>query len=98
MPPVPSAARPPAPLAHERRGTGEPLVLLHPLGADRRVWEPVLPLLGERDVVAVDLPGFGASPPLDVTPTPQALAAAVGRFIAALGLERPHVAGNSLGA
>ena len=44
-------------------------------------------------MVAVDLPGFGASPPLDGTPTVEALAAAV----EALGLERPHVAGNSLG-
>ena len=36
------------------------LVLLHPLGADRHVWEPVLErLAAERDVIAVDLPGFG---------------------------------------
>jgi pimeloyl-ACP methyl ester carboxylesterase len=46
------------------------LVLLHPLGADRRVWDPVLPLL-DRDVMAVDLPGFGDAPALpgeSVTP------------------------------
>jgi pimeloyl-ACP methyl ester carboxylesterase len=52
-------------LAYERCGSGPPLVLLHPLGADRRVWDPVLDRLArERDVIAVDLPGFGGSPPL----------------------------------
>ena len=52
------------------------LVLLHPLGADHHVWDPVLPLLGE-DVVAVDMPGFGDAPPLpgeSVTPFELAMA------------------------
>lgn len=52
------------------------LVLLHPLGADHRVWDPVLPLLGD-DVVAVDMPGFGDAPPLpgeSVTPFELAVA------------------------
>jgi pimeloyl-ACP methyl ester carboxylesterase len=85
-------------LAHDRLGSGEPLVLLHPLGADRRVWEPVLGgLAAHRDVLAVDLPGFGASPVLESTPTPSALARCVAAFLAGLGVERAHVAGNSLG-
>ncbi len=64
-------------------------------------WEPVLELLAEeRDVIAVDMPGFGLSDPL-----PEGVphgAAQMGRTISAhlasLGVERPHVAGNSLGA
>ena len=87
-------------LAYERRGSGPPLVLLHPLGADRRVWAPVLAALArEREVLALDLPGFGASPPLDggVAPTPEGIARAVADVLGAIGLERPHVAGNSLG-
>jgi pimeloyl-ACP methyl ester carboxylesterase len=86
-------------LAYDRTGRGSALVLLHALGADRRVWDPVVEHLSElRDVVAVDLPGFGESPPLDGTvPTPRALAGAVAEQLASLGLERPHVAGNSLG-
>ncbi|MEA2390475.1 MAG: hypothetical protein QOK31_584 [Solirubrobacteraceae bacterium] len=87
-------------LAFDRVGAGAPLLLLHPLGADRHVWAPVLDrLAAERDVVAVDLPGFGASPPLPrgATATPEALAAAVAGLAAELGLDRPHVAGNSLG-
>jgi pimeloyl-ACP methyl ester carboxylesterase len=86
-------------LAHDRRGAGPPLVLLHPLGADRGVWAPVLDrLAAERDVIAPDLPGFGASKALAGEPTPARLAEAVGAFVAEdLGLDRFHVAGNSLG-
>jgi pimeloyl-ACP methyl ester carboxylesterase len=87
-------------LNYVRTGGGEPLILIHPLGADLVVWEPVLERLApERDVIALDLPGFGASPPLagGAAPTPQALAAAVGRFLDSLGLARVHMAGNSLG-
>lgn len=86
-------------IAYDRAGSGPPLVLLHPLGADRRVWDPVLGRLSaQREVIALDLPGFGQSPPLaNVTPTPKALADAVAALCDRLGLPRPHVAGNSLG-
>ena len=86
-------------IAFDRGGSGPALVLLHPLGTDRHVWDPVRARLErERTVIAVDLPGFGDSPPLTATPpTPRALAEAVAVQIARLGLERPHVAGNSLG-
>jgi pimeloyl-ACP methyl ester carboxylesterase len=87
-------------LNHIRRGEGEPLLLIHPLGAELVVWEPVLDrLAAEREVIAVDMPGFGASPPLPngTEPTPHALCAAVGGFLDTLGVERAHVAGNSLG-
>jgi pimeloyl-ACP methyl ester carboxylesterase len=92
-------------LACERRGSGPPLVLLHPLGADRHVWDPVLDRLErERDVIAPDLPGFGGSPPLvlgdGLSPTPERLAVAVRRFVETeLDLDGApwHVAGNSLG-
>jgi len=81
-------------LAHSRTGSGPPIVLLHGIGLDREVWAPVVPLLAaDHEVVAVDLPGFGASAPLAGAPTVAALANAV----EALGLERPLVAGNSLG-
>ena len=85
------------PLAYSRAGSGEPLVLIHALGADRRMWDPVLePLSQARDVIAVDLPGFGGSPAISPA-RPIDLAAAVAAQIAALGVERPQVAGNSLG-
>jgi len=82
-------------------GAREPLLLIHGLGASAGVWDPVLPLLeGEREVVALDLPGFGGAPslPAEVEPTAAALAGALRTRLAARGIERPHVAGNSLGA
>ena len=86
-------------LVYDRAGRGSPLVLLHPLGADRRVWNPLLDhLVSRREVIAVDLPGFGESSSLQgQRPTPRALATAVAEQLDADGVERPHVAGNSLG-
>ena len=87
-------------LNHVRRGRGESLVLIHPLGGELVVWEPVLDLLAaERDVIALDLPGFGASPPLPGSGelTPEILARAVAEFLDHLEIERAHLAGNSLG-
>jgi pimeloyl-ACP methyl ester carboxylesterase len=81
----------------ERR---EPLLLLHGLGGSKEIWTPVLDLLeAERAPLALDLPGFGAEPPLaaQVEPSAANLAAAVHERCLALGIERPHVAGNSLG-
>ena len=79
----------------------EPLLLIHGLGGTRSVWEPVVPLLAaEREVHVLELPGFGAEPPLpeEVEPTAANLAAALHARCEQLGIERPHVAGNSLGA
>ncbi len=79
----------------------EPLLLIHGLGASASVWDPVVPLLeSERRVLALDLPGFGTAPslPPEVEPTAANLGAALAARLAELGVERPHVAGNSLGA
>src|SRR4051794_4113114 len=85
-------------LAHVRRGSGPPLVLIHGIGSQWQMWEPVIDRLArEREVIALDLPGFGDSPPLPGTPSVEALAGAVADFLAELGVERAHAAGNSLG-
>jgi pimeloyl-ACP methyl ester carboxylesterase len=89
-----------ATLAYDRTGTGPPLVLLHGIGSSRASWDPVVPSLAERfELIAVDLPGFGDSPPLpsSVEPHPAALAEAVAGLLDRLGIDRPHVVGNSLG-
>jgi pimeloyl-ACP methyl ester carboxylesterase len=87
-------------LDHHRGGTGDPLVLIHGIGHTWRGWKPMLPLLEPRfDVLAVDLPGFGYSPPLPAgtESTPEALADAVERAMDDAGFERAVVCGNSLG-
>ncbi|WP_320671444.1 alpha/beta fold hydrolase [Patulibacter defluvii] len=77
-----------------------PLLLLHGLGGDRHSWRPVLDgLRAEREVLVAELPGFGASPPLPapLEPTPRALARSIAAALDQLGVDRPHVAGVSLG-
>jgi pimeloyl-ACP methyl ester carboxylesterase len=85
---------------HHRQGTGPPLVLLHGIGHHWQAWTPVIALLArEFDVIACDSPGFGRSRELaaGVEPTIPAYVEPFARFFSELGLERPHVAGNSMG-
>ncbi|MEU3619401.1 alpha/beta fold hydrolase [Streptomyces sp. NPDC002623] len=99
--PVPTPSGPQSvTVSYARVGKGEPLLLLHGIGHHRQAWDPVVDILAtERDVIAVDLPGFGVSPALpdglayDLPTT----AGVFGAFCEALELDRPHVAGNSLG-
>jgi pimeloyl-ACP methyl ester carboxylesterase len=86
-------------LAYERFGSGEPLVLIHGIGHRRQTWYPVVDALAaEFDVVIADLPGHGGSAPLDTTvPARDAFRAAFEELFVDLGIERPHVVGNSLG-
>ncbi len=76
------------------------MLLLHGIGGELCVWEPVLgPLASHHEVIAVDLPGFGRSAPLppEVVPAPQALALALLEFLDRLQIQRAHLVGNSLG-
>jgi pimeloyl-ACP methyl ester carboxylesterase len=85
---------------HDRRGAGEPLVLIHGIGHRWQAWSPVLDELARHhEVIAIDLPGFGGSevPPGGMPRDMAAAVAGVATGLAELGIERPHVAGNSLG-
>jgi len=74
------------------------VMLLHGLGGSRISWEPQLAELGRRVVVAAwDLPGYGASPPLDGPMTFRSLADAVVGFADELCADRVHVVGISFG-
>src|ERR1700722_12962256 len=58
-------------LAYDRRGNGAPLLLLHGTNSSRSIWEPLLPRLTScREVLSVDLPAHGASPPSSLAPPP----------------------------
>lgn len=87
-------------LAHDRKGSGDPVVLIHGIGHRRQAWAPMFDRLAEEyDVIAVDLAGFGESPryprgiPYSMDNACRDLA---GNF-SEWGIERPHVVGNSLG-
>jgi pimeloyl-ACP methyl ester carboxylesterase len=90
----------PVDLNHHRAGRGEPLLLIHGIGSRWQVWQPVLPQLqAAHEVVAIDLPGFGDSPmpPPGTLPGAASLTKLVCEFLDRLGIEAPHVGGNSLG-
>jgi pimeloyl-ACP methyl ester carboxylesterase len=78
-----------------------PLVLLHGLTFDRRMWHPVLDELVAVDpgrrVVSLDLPGHGQSAPSPSYDL-ERVADAVRGAVDAAGLERPVMVGHSIGA
>jgi pimeloyl-ACP methyl ester carboxylesterase len=84
---------------HVRRGSGRPLLLLHGLGGSWREWGPVLDgLAAERELIAVDLPGFGETPPLSGKVQIETLADAVTGFLQSHDLLGVDVVGSSMGA
>jgi poly(3-hydroxyoctanoate) depolymerase len=85
------------PLRIVRGGVGSPLLLLNGIGASAEMWAPIAPMLEARDVIAVDLPGVGSSPP---TPHPmrmRALTHLLVHLLDALGIQRLDVLGYSFG-
>lgn len=86
------------PLAHHRWGAGEPLVLIHGIGSRWQLWQPILPLLTPHfDVIALDLPGFGASAPAAAPSSVWDVAAFADAVAAFVPFSSFHVAGSSLG-
>lgn len=87
-------------LAYERLGSGEPLVLVHGISHRRQAWYPVAEQLAEhREVILFDLPGHGRSPELvtDGRSVKEVLQDELIELFFELDLNRPHIAGNSLG-
>lgn len=86
-------------LRHVRRGSGKPLVLVHGLGGSRRSWDTIIDaLVAQREVIAVDLPGFGDTPPLAGEVTVATLADALVDFLHEHELRGVDVVGSSMGA
>src|SRR5947209_15350375 len=80
-------------------GSGPPLVLLHGIGSAAASFRYQLEALSGRfRVVAWDAPGYGASTPLAIEhPDTRDYAAALDAWLGALGVDRCHLVGQSLG-
>lgn len=82
----------------DRFGSGEPLLLLHGFGSSRRDFDSLSKELADQfEVLVMDLPGSGASPPLERRPTVAAITDAVERALDVEDVATVHVLGNSLG-
>ncbi|MFD2933530.1 alpha/beta fold hydrolase [Spirosoma flavum] len=82
-----------------RRGTGKPLLLIHGIGSSHRSWDRIIDgLAAERDVIAVDLPGFGDTPPLTGEVSIGTLSDAITDFLAENNLIGVDAVGSSMGA
>jgi pimeloyl-ACP methyl ester carboxylesterase len=84
-------------IAYRRAGIGPALVMLHGAPSDSRTWQWMFPdLARDHTVVAWDAPGFGESSDIDDSWRAPEFADALAAFVAALGLERPHLVGRSM--
>jgi pimeloyl-ACP methyl ester carboxylesterase len=86
-------------LHSERLGRGQPLLMVHGLGGSVRSWDMIAPVLSQsRQLVLIDLPGHGMSPPIRGRQTIAAFADEIANFIQDQGLSRIDLVGSSVGA
>ena len=86
-------------IKYEVQGNGEPLLLIPYTSADHACYAFQLPAYTEHfSCIALDLPGSGESDKPSGPYSTEGYADQVGAFLAAIGIERAHVAGVSLGA
>ncbi len=82
---------------YTRDGSGPPLLLIHGLSGSVRWWQRNIPVLARSfTVYAVELQGFGGNRkgrPLPFKESADSLAA----FMGALGIQRAHIVGHSMG-
>jgi 3-oxoadipate enol-lactonase len=84
---------------YDVQGEGEPLLLIPYTSADHACYAFQLPSYAEHfSCIALDLPGSGESDKPGGPYSTEGYADQVAGFLAAVGVERAHVAGVSLGA
>jgi pimeloyl-ACP methyl ester carboxylesterase len=85
-------------MAYVVGGAGEPVILLHGLGHASGTWTEVLPRLARHfRVYAIDMLGCGRSDTPRIEYHLWALATYTRYFMDAVGIERAHLVGHSLG-
>ncbi|HXP97247.1 MAG TPA: alpha/beta fold hydrolase [Telmatospirillum sp.] len=86
-------------IAYWDGGSGEPLVLVHGLGANKSTFLGVAKILAKRyRTIILDLPGFGDSDkPIDADYGIDADVSYLDQFLVALNVPKAHFGGNSLG-
>jgi pimeloyl-ACP methyl ester carboxylesterase len=110
LPPItPDELRAPLPVRHvevsgvdvayvDSGGDGPPIVLVHGLSSSVGFWEYQVPTLAATHrVLALDLPGYGASGRPDAPCTPPWYAGVVADFMDAVGVSSAVVLGHSMG-
>src|SRR5215213_8388253 len=84
---------------YDVQGEGEPLLLIPYTSADHACYAFQLPAYTEHfSCIALDLPGSGESDKPARPYSTESYADQVAAFLGAIGVERAHVAGVSLGA
>jgi pimeloyl-ACP methyl ester carboxylesterase len=88
----------PIPLAYQRTGKGQPLLLVHGFPLDHTFWEPILPHLTPHfDIILPDLRGFGNSPTTASGYNLEDLATDLNALLDHLELPAACLAGHSMG-
>ncbi len=87
-----------ASISYLRKGEGNPLLLIHGFGGNAAGWAFIQDALaGQRDTIALDLPGHGASTKDIMDGSLAGQAALVANFIATLGLDTVDIIAHSMG-
>jgi pimeloyl-ACP methyl ester carboxylesterase len=90
---------PSGPVHYRVGGNGFPCLLIHGWGGSSRYWQGTIASLGDRHrFYAPDMPGYGASPPMQDVATPQRLAELLIAYADSLGLEQFDLNGHSFSA
>jgi pimeloyl-ACP methyl ester carboxylesterase len=85
-------------LAYERRGNGQPLLLLHGFPLDHHLWDEVAALLEDTfDLIIPDLRGFGQSETVDSPYTMDDYASDIAGLLDQLNIQKAAIAGHSMG-
>jgi pimeloyl-ACP methyl ester carboxylesterase len=85
-------------ISYVELGQGAPVLLVHGLGGNWTAWLETIPsLVAGHRVIAVDLPGFGSSPPSGDGISIPGYSRTLLRFCEQLELDPAVVIGNSLG-